>query len=182
MRLLPSVAAAAFLLCSPAFASSITYTVNENFPAFTAQGTITTDGTLGTLTTANILSFDLSLTISFVSASFTNGGSFIAQIEGTDVTATASGLFYDFGGPVSFFNLGSSTDETFLCFGNAGGCAGSGGMTAVTASIAGLVGLSPTQSGEVQIAAVTAVPEPPTLALLGSGLFGVAAVLRKRLV
>lgn len=181
MRLLPSVAAAALLLlCTSAVADPITYTVNDNFPSFTAQGTITTDGNLGTLTTADILSFDLSLTVGFVSSSFTSGGNFVPDISGSDLTATATGLFYDFGGPLSFFNLGSPTDATFLCFGNDSGCVTNGG-TGITAAISGLIGQSPAQSGVVEIASVAPVPEPSTIALLGSGLLGFAAVVRKRL-
>lgn len=181
MRLLLSTVFASFLLCSPAFAASITYTVNQNFPGLSAQGTITTDGNLGTLTSADILNYDLTVSTDLISASFTQGGSFPpAEVSGTDLTATASGLFYDFSGASSFFSLGAPGD-TFLCFGNDGGC-GAGSGTGVQIGISGIFADSPTQSGVEQIAATSAVPEPSSIALLALGLFGAAGAMRRRLV
>lgn len=181
MRLLLSTVFASFLFCSPAFAASITYTVNENFPTLSAQGTITTDGNLGTLTTADILNYDLTVSSGLISASFIQGGSFPpAQVFGSDLTATADGLFYNFSGGPSFFGLGIA-GNTFLCFGINGSC-GVGSVTGVEIGISGLFANSPDQTGVEEIAAVSAVPEPSSLTLLALALFGAAGILRKRLV
>jgi hypothetical protein len=180
MRPLPSVACAAFLLCTPAFAASITYTVNENFPSLSAQGTITTDGALGTLTSADILDYDLTISNSLFSASFTQGGSFLpGQVSGTNLTATSTALLFNFSDGAGSFGLGAPND-TFLCFDDSAGCEGAAAITGIQIAISGVLS-NTTQSGTQQIATVSAVPETSSLILLGSGLVGVAGILRKRL-
>lgn len=181
MRLLPSVAAAALLLlCTSAVADPITYTVNENFPGLSAQGTITTDGNVGTLTSADILDYDLTVSNGLFSASFAQGGSFLpAQVSGTNLTATSSFLFFNFSGGPGSFGLGAPND-TFLCFDDSAGCESAAAVTGIQIAISGIFTNVPL-TGTQQIASVSAVPEPSSLILLGSALFGFAAVVRKRL-
>jgi hypothetical protein len=67
----------------------------RKLPGLSAQGTITTDGNFGTLTSADILDYDLTVSNGLISASFAQGGSFLpAQVSGTDLTATSSALFF----------------------------------------------------------------------------------------
>lgn len=80
-----------------ASATPITYQVNQAIGTGSAVGTITTDGALGVLVSANITDWDLMLT--GLNASTLNLKTSNSQVVvfGTDLTATATNLFFDFG-------------------------------------------------------------------------------------
>jgi hypothetical protein len=71
----------------------------------TVSGSITTDGTLGVLGAGNILSWNLDLTDALNAANdidLTDANSSIVSFSGTALTATASGLFFDYSGTGEF--------------------------------------------------------------------------------
>ena len=80
-----------------ASATPITYQVNQTIGTGGVVGTITTDGALGVLVSANITDWDLMLT--GLNASTLNLKTSNSQVVvfGTDLTATATNLFFDFG-------------------------------------------------------------------------------------
>lgn len=83
--------------------SSLTYQVNQTgigFDKGAVTGIIQTDGTIGTLTTANILNWNL-VVYNGTNATYTLtggvGGNSTITISGTGFTATASGINYNYG-------------------------------------------------------------------------------------
>jgi hypothetical protein len=101
--------AALVIGCSSSSASATTYYMDLTLGTGSAVGSITTDGTVGSLGSVNIVSYQLTLTNGIFSAvldtldgTFFNGGSF---------TATPAGLF---------FNFSSATGDYFVFGSNPG--------------------------------------------------------------
>lgn len=180
MRLSFILAATALLSAGLVARADTTYTVDETFSGLSAVGTITTDGNLGTLSGSDILDYTLTVSEGANSATFSDGGSYGEGVFGSNLTATSTGLFFNFDGGDSYFGLGQP-NVTLLCFGDDGGCNGDG-STGVQVYINGTIADSPTLSGTDQIATVAATPEPSSIALLGTGVLGFAGIVRRRLV
>jgi hypothetical protein len=163
-------------------------------------GTITTDGTIGVLQTSDILSWNLDL-IDVTNPQYsdlltTSNSSFSAS--GNVLSATDAGLYFNFNGSgIAAFqdnNPGPSSGYHYWCLNATSyACAlgntiapdnvyswdlGNGDDLVIAASgTQGQVGNSPlNQGGE---AAET--PEPSSLLLLGSGLVGLAGMVRRKI-
>jgi len=82
-------------------ADDITYSVNLTVGAGSVIGTITTDGTIGTLATSDILDWNLILNDGTTTVTLTGPPAphISTEISGSDVTATATALSYNFSGP-----------------------------------------------------------------------------------
>lgn len=156
----------------------------------TVRGTLTTDGTIGVLSAANILSWDLQL-IDNLNATYnytlTPSNSAVVVFSGSALSATPTGLFFDFDGTgevgIQANDPGAFSGWRYFCF-STGVFACLRGETISPGYIftdgavltgsdvpVGIVPLSPP---------VLPVPEPSMPALVGLGVLA-AAARRQRL-
>ena len=174
--LLASALAMALAAGAPAIGSaSVIFNVNQTIGAGGVTGTITTDGTLGALASANLVDWALTLNDGATTFLLTSANSEVGFILGKALSETASQLLFDTanGGIVLFQNPTLGSGHNFWCLDNPfGDCASRPGTESLRIN-------GPTQSagwqGIVVIgAADAAVPPsairlPATLILLGLG-------------
>jgi hypothetical protein len=171
-------------IAAPAFLRADTvYNVNQSIGSGSATGFITTDGSIGTLTLANIVGWDLTLndgtnvTDLIPSNSSVFFGNHDLGVGNVDVTATSQNLMFNYGAPDGgFLSFGGASGE--LCYTAWSNC---WGPTAVgvygVAGVGGSVYVG--ESGNQVIAA--AVPEPSSFLLLCSGLGIATTGVRRKL-
>lgn len=177
------LAAVSAMVFSPVPAAATVYMVNVTAAHATAIGSITTDGTLGTLAQSNITDWTLDLNDGI--STFTLSGTANSQrlLIGSGLTASATGLFFDFSGNsvMLFQNPTIGSGKNFLCFTATFLCGGGTNGTSIAVLPAGR-GYS-LQQGVQQVAtfAVAGVPEPATWAMMlaGFGMIGFAARRRQ---
>lgn len=187
------IALAAVLAPAALWAGNITYTVDETVGAGDVTGLIITDGTIGTLATANIVDWHLTLNDgtnpTFVIGGPLSGSNSGEAVVGSDLTASATQLLFNFSATddgyflLQYPNAGGG--GAFDCYiSNRGGCGG--GDPGSDVALSAETPLSNEQwtslTGDDVIASTSvATPEPGSLTLLGVGLFGLMMLMRKRL-
>jgi hypothetical protein len=172
----------AFAALAPvlALADPITYTLNQSLTQDastygTVTGTVTTDGTLGSITTANITSFDLFLTITTysqtrsleLSTALANGKQ---SLYGPDsFNAAANSLSFDFSQGI-YVQFGAYGTGNVLL-----------GTNQEIGIIAGFASVDAPESGLQTIAtAVSPTPEPSSLVLLATGALAMTGMAPRR--
>jgi hypothetical protein len=178
----------ALLGISPA--NALTYDlVNDSSGTYEVSGFIETDGNFGVLTDGDIINWGLNVNVGS-SNTVINGPQGVSDfaILGNDVTATSSGLFFNFGDPTAglleFLGFGG-----FVCFQNQDACLSSNAYADSTLLL-DVFGdptdaLGPiSESGNVEFA-IAETPLPAALPLFAGGGLGVMGLLgwrRKRKV
>jgi hypothetical protein len=164
------------LLGVPLSATATIYSFSDVAGAFTVAGTITTDGNTGPLTAADITAFQYKITNPILTTVNGSGGTADVYMVGSDLTATASALRFNYGDYLTggvFGFVPSMSEVLFYSYGYgqfSGACspypfAGCFGI-ATLAGWQGSYGLT----GDPVIASVAAVPLPAAAWLMLSGL------------
>ena len=149
---------------------------SETNPYGSVTGSITTDGTIGMITAADITSWNLTLTEGSTSVALVNDAalqnSFVGS-SGTDLSENATELLYNFSGNgfLEFDNAGFATTGpplAYLCFASVSGCGQNGDASAPGISFTIATDPFSPQTGTVAIGTAAAVPGP----IAGAGLPG----------
>jgi PEP-CTERM motif len=166
-------------------AGAIQYTVNQTIGSGSVTGTITTDGTIGTLAAADVISWNLLLndgTKTGVEASGANAA--FVVVEGSALTATLTTLTYDYSsasGSDFYFGDTSTPYDGELCYTSYSNCWGPTGVGLYNVGGDGSVYTALTGSQTIASDGRSVpVPEPATFALFGAGLVSLSALRRRR--
>jgi hypothetical protein len=176
--------AAAALAFAATASQAATYVSSRTIGTSTANLSITTDDTLGTLIADNILDWSVVLTIGADTVSLfgpNSGDNSVMYFRGSALSATATNLVFDFTVPGQNYLGFQSTMgdrsvyciQTVNCFDQTPGEIVSLGNTFTNFARV-------TRSGSVAFASTASVPEAATWAMLVAGFGVMGAAMRRR--
>lgn len=181
MMKLTALVLAMVCMANGAFAS-VVYDISEDNGLATVTGTITTDGTFGQITNANITAFDLVLDNGTYSStlSLTNARLLWSNAY---MDATSSQLSYNFSQSGSYFLFYENNNVGFWCLEGANdGCAGVNSTSIITINNNGsrVYNYGSARSGSYVLGTVSAIPLPAAFPLFLVALGGLGFAARRR--
>jgi PEP-CTERM motif len=161
--------------------------VNQPNPAIvnTVSGFIETDGTIGVLTRANILDYEIVSGPAGPLFAMTPANAmfgFDLFIQGTAFTATSSQLLFDFNGSGEI-KLGANAVQELFCLAAKTGpwsCQGGPSERINHLGVQSIINYLPGSNPGVVAIATATVPAPATLSLMGLGLASMVFFRRRR--
>jgi hypothetical protein len=178
--IIPVVLLFATLVAPTAVRADTVYTVNQTIGPGSVTGAITTNGTIGTLSAADIVGWNLTLNDGTNIADLILSNSAVV-VGGDDLSATASNLSFNFSGTgfnYDFYFYGTSAGAVgelcYTAWSNCWGPTGVGLYDVGGDNLSVYIG----ETGNLVIA--TATPEPGTGGLMMLGI-GLALGMRKRI-
>jgi hypothetical protein len=162
-------------------AQAIVYTGNHTIDTATVSVSLTTDGTVGALSMANVTAWSFTLTNPGGTVTLDNSNSNFTFLSGSSFQATATDIVFDYSvaGHMQWDNFGFSGNNA-LCFDATGGsftCIGN--PPSETVLVNGTLSNGP-RSGRFVLGTAAAVPEPATWALMIGGFAMAGAATRRR--
>jgi hypothetical protein len=173
---------AAAMLAAANSANAATYLGTRSVGTFTAQLSITTDDTLGTLTADNIVDWTVILSSAADNMTLTADDARL-QIFGSALSATATDLLFDFSASTQAYLLIQSTlgDRSMYCVQSVNCFDQNRGEEIISFGPLFNNFQRVPVSGVQAIASTAPVPEPASWALMIAG-FGLAGVVMRRKV
>jgi hypothetical protein len=175
-------------------AANITYEINRTVSGGTVTGSITTDGVIGTLVTADILGFDLELQDGFgltLDLTGPTAGPPVEGVEilGSDLTASATALSFNYdgtdGGLFLIQENGFGNGNTYYCDGafDQATCIAGDEADVPGSSLGGHPQFA-NRAGNIELGSVpdsgSPTPEPASVILTSTSLLCLALFARKR--
>jgi len=162
-------------------AQAVVYTGNHVIDTATVSVSLTTDGTVGVLSMANVTAWSFTLTNPGGTVTLDNSNSAFTFLSGSSFQATAADIAFDYSvaGHMQWDNFGMG-GQSALCFdvpGAAFTCIGN--PPAETVDVNGIISNGP-RSGRFVLGTAQAVPEPATWALMIGGFAMAGAAARRR--
>jgi hypothetical protein len=179
---------ASFIALAAGNAEAATYVGNRSIGNGSATLSITTDGTLGVLSAANITGWTIGLNEGgqmFTLQGPTSGGNSQLLLSGSALTASATNLSFNFSagsGFALFQNPGIGSGINYYCP-QINGCFDFGGAGEGVQTTGGAIERN-SLTGNVVLASLSAgaVPEPASWAMMIIGFAAVGASMRSRKV
>lgn len=178
-KLLLAASAVATLAASSA-ASAAVYVGSHTVGGGSLQLSITTDDTIGVLTAGNITDWTFTMANGGGTVTLNSGNSTNTYFSGTALSATATDLFFDFGGTghIQWDNFGPGNDA--FCMDTPGAaftCTAS--PPSMNIYVNGTLDFSQPQGSYVLGSVAGAIPEPGTWAMLILGFLGIGSAMRR---
>jgi PEP-CTERM motif len=182
IKSLALVVALLSFVSTTASASTITYSVDLGSGTDSVVGEITTDGHTGILKASDVVGFSLQITSDGQTATLSTGD--MVYVNGSNFTATASGLFFNFssnsGGNLLLDNMdGGGFND--VCFNDKSeSCSDNRSAVGLTVGDQNIGANFISETGTFEFGVAAAVPEPSTWAMMVLGFLGLVFVGYRR--